>query len=81
MPKKSNPLENNVNYQIGVQKGNTIVRFIEQTIYKTLEIALEAKKGLNAMLASELGYDGKNKEYVENLGIIAVLEEAIKNKK
>lgn len=79
MPKQNNPLASNPHFQIGQQRGQVIIRFIDTSFYKTLEVALEAKVNFGAMLKSELGYDENNPKYLENLGMIHVLEEAVKN--
>lgn len=68
-------------YQEGLRKGQIIVKNIENTIYKDLPTALEAKSNYSNLLEQELGYTIKDVVYVENLGIISALKTAIKNQK
>lgn len=76
-----NPLLNNPHFIEGMHKGNTIVKHIDFTVYKTLEVALEAKKNYGKELNVQLGFDENNSPvYIQNLGIIHVLEQEISKK-
>ena len=70
-------LEDRYAYGEGCRKGRIIIKTIAYNNFGTLENALEAKTNYGYLLKTELGYDEKNETYVENMGIIATLQEEI----
>lgn len=70
-------LENNPHYQNGKFWARNMVKHIENTVYVTVENALEKKKELVEDLKKEFGWDETHKDVAENLGMIAALEEEV----
>lgn len=68
-------LKNNPWYQAGVFKGARVAQFIENTVYGSLEAAIESKEQLVEDLKTRLGYDDNHKDVAETLGIIDALKQ------
>lgn len=75
---EKNDITQNMHYQNGLFLGSKIIKFIENTTYKTLENALAAKSELRDLYKDKLNYTKKDKDYAEVLGIIKALETEIK---
>lgn len=70
-------IKNNPYYKNGIFIGIKMIQYIDNTVYKNVETALEAKKELVSDLKEQFGWDENHKEVAENLGIIAALEEEL----
>lgn len=68
-------LENNPHYQNGLFWGRKLSKMVERTTYKTIDNAIFRKKELIEDLKKNFGWNEKNKEISENLGIIKALED------
>ena len=76
-PKRSN-LKDNPHYIEGQWYGRNMAKRIDSTPYKTLELAIKAKREFSNQLETLMDYTLDNWEYVQNWGIIHSLEDALK---
>lgn len=74
-------LENNPEYQDGIRMGETIVKFIDSSFYKTLEHALASKQQLLEDFTQEMGWGDDHKEILKVKGVIYVIENALLKQK
>jgi hypothetical protein len=72
-------LKNNPHYQNGIYKGIQMIEHIENTVYGTIERALESKEELVDDLKKNFGWDESHKDIAETLGMIAVMKKELSN--
>lgn len=70
-------LKNNPEYQEGIKLGKTIVKFIDNSFYKSLKHALEIKEQLLEDFTQEMGWGDDHKEILKVNGTISVIKKAL----
>lgn len=59
-------LKENFSYQEGLYAGNTIIKHIESTVYKTIDEAIRVKAELISNFEKEFGYSREDESFPDS---------------